>query len=336
MKDQFSTSNQPTLPGFDSAISSLESEDGLTPCASPDGQMTGQYGPEARPASRSASPGSTSGETTPAILRPTSSISSPPADLLSSLESKSPARQSSERLQAALEGALRRNLSGRGSTMYRLTWKPHTTPSGRAISRLRASGHRISANGAFSAPTIFDLPQVGWPTADARAMNLGDTTWQERREKIKAQKKNGNGFGMTLAMAATLAGHNTPRATDGSNGGPRQSGGALPADVALSTWPTATTRDCKDGSYTPNVPTNALLGREVWSTDNPSPARLAASGEMLTGSSARMESGGQLNPAFSLWLMGFPAAWVSCGARAMQSCRSSRRNSSRPSSGREK
>lgn len=34
----------------------------------------------------------------------------------------------------------------------------------------------------------------------------------------------------------------------------------------LSAWPTATARDWKDGSETPNVPLNALLGRVAWLT----------------------------------------------------------------------
>ena len=44
----------------------------------------------------------------------------------------------------------------------------------------------------------------------------------------------------TSANASGSSGWNTPRATDGSNGGPNQAGGALPADVAMASWPTPT------------------------------------------------------------------------------------------------
>lgn len=54
------------------------------------------------------------------------------------------------------------------------------------------------------------------------------------------------------------------------------------------------------------------------------PARYTDSGELLTGSHAEMGSGGQLNPAHSRWLMGYPPEWDACAVTAMPSSRKSR------------
>ena len=59
------------------------------------------------------------------------------------------------------------------------------------------------------------------------------------------------------------------------------------------------------------------------------PDRLTASGEMLTGSDAAIESGGQLNPEHSRWLMGLPPEWGSCVSTEMQSLRPKRQRSSK-------
>lgn len=55
------------------------------------------------------------------------------------------------------------------------------------------------------------------------------------------------------------------------------------------------------------------------------PARLTASGWLLTGSIAGIKSGGQLSPEHSRWLMGFPPEWGSCAPMGTPSSRKSRR-----------
>ena len=284
-------------------------------------------------------------DTLPPILSVWSGLAAP----LCCLANKSQARLCSESLQSALEA----NLSGPGSMIYQTVWKPHTTPLGRQIYRLRASARRTS-------DSEHSLVRSGWPTpaANKHTKNnkdpqklkeegvqtaLADATWLSGWATPVGQQANGtpdaflerkrksmaNGsqsMGVCLSdlnmQVQAWAGWNTPRATDGSNGGPNQAGGALTPDAALSGWPTPMAADNRDrGSWDdPAIQRRKRIGKSIELSMlvgcAHGAARITADGTMLTGCSAGMESGGQLNPAFSGWLQGFPEAWC----RAAISC----------------
>ena len=311
-----------------------------------------EFGVHLFPVNLSARQARDLGLLTSGISGPSGSISSSSADLTSSLVSRLQARTASL-----------------GSTLYSLTWKLRAMPSGRSISALRASARRTSDNGSGGS-------RSGWPTPSASVIEH-----KSRPPVIGNRKPTDPQIGLA-DVAYHLATWNTPRATDGSNGGPNQAGGALPADAALAGWTTTTTsRDWKDsgadikpradgterfdqlprqaklaGWPTPDAAGFGADNPEVWRERRKrvqeklgngngfgltlnmaahevetrlehGPARLTASGVMLTGSSAGMESGGQLNPAHSRWLMGLPPEWDDCAAMVTPLSRRRRKNS---------
>ena len=165
---------------------------------------------------------------------------------------------------------------------------------------------------------------AGWATPVGRDCGGTPEQFLERKRKAVAA---GSVMGVSLtslSLQAQLTGWNTPRATDGSNGGPNQANGALSADAALSGWCSPTSRDWKDVTDPKTWNCKEVrdrydqLGRQAYLTPGATP----------TSSTAPTEKRGALNPDHSPWLMGYPAVWGFCGATAMQSSRPLRRSSS--------
>lgn len=175
------------------------------------------------------------------------------------------------------------------STLYKHTVKTITTPGGRKILAIKASVRRTS-----------ETALTGWltPTAGPKDTSISVET------SMKWWGKN-------------------------------QASLAMQAHVLLTDWVAPTTRDHKD---TPGMTAKRAMGETrhgsnlndfVMLTKTEGPARLTASGQLLTGSSAGMESGGQLSPAHSLWLQLGPFAteWLRCAELATRSTSKQRKPS---------
>ncbi len=223
---------------------------------------------------------------------------------------------SSAALQRSLESRLQARLVGRGSILYSLTWKELATPAGRPICALRASVRRT-----------LDSACIGRPTPGAV-----DST--SNAETAESKMKRGLKTGLNLTTVAQPAGWSTPKSEDAESTGfsaRRLENNKTPDNLhsqtklLLGTWATPATRDYR----TPNHVKWSERGGGKKGEQLQNQVAHMIPGASLNGLPAAAERCGLLNPAFSLWLQGFPGMWARCAALVTRSTRTSRRSSSR-------
>ena len=324
---------------------SPESGDGPSPSASQDGLTIDQSGPAPVPVSRFRAQASDRDTPMPDTSGPLFSASSPSAALQWSLES---------RLRAAMEGsgsplyaltwsnwdmpagpqicrqrASARRTSGSGSSGWPTPVEKDSTGRGYTYDRGDKTKPRLAIPG---------LAQIaGWPTPNAISEKRGGLqTTTENALRRKAQ-----GHQMNLDDAVQLTG---PSAASGMNAGTEAdatTSADSPQDVVgdhvansptnaqdsqenvlLSGWPTPMT---PSGGRSVGIDKMDATGRTVDGKKHTASlehaVRFAPLGETSNGSPAPTENRGQLNPAFTRWLMGLPAGWGDCAPTATRSSR---------------
>ena len=159
---------------------------------------------------------------------------------------------------------------------------------------------------AYRLPPLVPLTgatgSLSWPTPSAGQHNYSEDpdNWLARRERLKAKGINGNGAGMPLGIAVKL-------------------------------WPTPLSRDYRSESCTPEVAAKRAAhprGKSLsWAVTYPEgevarfPTPSATDhkgsskpgqrrGQLTDPAMGAIPAGGQLNPTWVEWLMGFPLGWT--------------------------
>lgn len=282
MKEASLTSSPNTSTDLHSVTFSQALADGLTHSGWLAGPGTEKCGPEAVHVSHSVLPERVKASMTNATSGPLFGGLYPSAGLQRSLASK---------LQARMDGT--------GHPVYEMTWKSWAMKWGSPICALRASARTTSDNDCFGAG--------GWPTVAATEARQG---YQDRSNP----DKKGSQESLSTVVVNALTGTN-------QSGGPaemekcgefRQDGWKTPTASKLSGGTSEGYTEVlveqvqHAGFVTPQVKDfrSGMLDRWM------NPVHAVSINDQAEVFRLPDMTGWKLNPAFSLWLMGYPVAWL--------------------------
>ena len=174
---------------------------------------------------------------------------------------------------------------------------------------------------------------ASWVSPRAQDGERGGSMSEALKWAAGAPRPSGTHRGTNLSeqtqLIASWPTPNTPSGGPNVKSTPTHTGGMdLEGAATLASWPTPMEHEARLGFQ------NRMKGKKGTqeSLTTVVVKKLAPdldprlSGLTVTGSPAATEKPGQLNPAHSRWLMGYPAEWDACAPTAMPSSRKSRKS----------